>query len=209
MAEPTPLAPIALDGAGVLALAEVREPVLLPRSVPPKRLVADWNAEEPFAPEGVPAEDVVLDGEEELLLLEEVLVAGVFGVVEPDVVEALVSRNLSLRLPRSCGVTSETKFSAAVAPVSRTVFSTGPARTLAVRVPAVAVVMLGAGAVRLCQTSAAAAIMTTASTKPIQIPALEGLFGRGGMISGRGAGAAGLTDGAEATFIGYLYIRSL
>jgi len=46
---------------------------------------------------------------------------------------ALVSRERSLRLNRNCGVISETKFSAAVAPLSRMVASTTPVFTVAVR----------------------------------------------------------------------------
>lgn len=46
---------------------------------------------------------------------------------------ALVSRWRSLRLNRNCGVIKETKFSAAVAPLSRRVASTIPVLTVAVR----------------------------------------------------------------------------
>ena len=43
-----------LDVAGVAALAEARGPELLPRKVPPKRLVAECKAEEPLPLAAVP-----------------------------------------------------------------------------------------------------------------------------------------------------------
>lgn len=53
--------------------------------------------------------------------------------------ELLRSRPNPERLPRNCGVTNETKFSAAVTPVKRIVASIAPVVTLAVRTVATAV----------------------------------------------------------------------
>jgi hypothetical protein len=139
-----------------------------------------------------------LAGEEELPPEPEgVELEGVDGVEPPPE----VSRSLSLWLPRSCGVTSDTKFSADVEPVIRRVFSTGPGKTFAVRTPIVTFATLVAGALRRCQINAAPASITTASTKPIQRPAFEGFLGRGGTISGLGEGGWGLIKGAGATLI--------
>ena len=64
---------------------------------------------------------------------------------------ALVSRERSLRLNRNCGVISETKFSAAVAPLSRMVASTTPVFTVAVRMAPAAGAEGWFDADRLCQ----------------------------------------------------------
>jgi hypothetical protein len=63
----------------------------------------------------------------------------------------LVSRWRSLRLNRNCGVINDTKFSAAVAPVSRIVASTTPVFTVAVRIAPVAGTGGWFDADRLCQ----------------------------------------------------------
>jgi hypothetical protein len=97
----------------------------LPRNVPPKRLVADLNADDaPVAPPEPPwAEaDEFEDGAADVAdPLEEA------GAATPP------SRKRSLRLNRNCGVISDTKFSAAVAPLNRSVASTTPVFTVAVR----------------------------------------------------------------------------
>jgi hypothetical protein len=65
--------------------------------------------------------------------------------------EVLVSRERSLRLNRNCGVISDTKFSAAVAPLSRMVASTTPDFTVAVRIAPAAGAEGWFDADRLCQ----------------------------------------------------------
>jgi len=118
---------------------------------------------------------------------------------------AEVSRNRSLRLPLSRGVMRETKFSAAVAPVTRIVFSTVPGTAVAVRtapvVPPVTNGADGTGAVRRRHNKPAADSITTAMIRPIQRPLLDGFWGLGRTISGRGACGCGRTTGAEATLI--------
>jgi hypothetical protein len=82
---------------------------------------------------------------------EGVAAAGVADPPEEGGAAAPPSRRRSLRLNRNCGVISETKFSAAVAPLRRIVDSTTPVFTVAVRIAP------GAGAEgwfdadRLCQ----------------------------------------------------------
>jgi hypothetical protein len=61
------------------------------------------------------------------------------------------SRRRSLRLKRNCGVISETKFSAAVAPLRRIVDSTTPVFTVAVRIAPAAGAEGWFDADRLCQ----------------------------------------------------------
>lgn len=121
--------------------------------------------------------------------------------VEPPPLPPEVSRNRSLRLPRSWGVTSDTKFSAEVAPVILSVFSTDSASTFAVRMPMLMLAIRAAGTLRRCHISAAPASIRTASNKPIQIPVFEGFLGLGRITSGLADGGCGLTIGAGATLI--------
>ncbi len=170
-AEPIPLAPKVLDPAAGWPL-EALGPELLPRKLPPKRLVADRKAAEPFppAPEFLP-DAAGVDAE------------GVGAALAP-----ALSLWRSLRLPRSCGVTIDAKFSATVKPVIRNVFWTiPPGKALAVRIPAGARPALGVGNVRRCHTQAAPPSITLAISKPINSPALEGFLGLGRTISGFGA----------------------
>ena len=166
--------------------------------------MADLNASEPFAAELLEApplealEEPEEGAGEEPLELE--LEDGV-EVVEPD--DALGSRSRSDRLPRNCGVTSETKFSAMVTPVIRRVATSGPAATLAVRIVAKEGAGAGFWGDRRCHQSAPATI-STARTAASQIPAFPGFFGRGCTTSGRlGGGAYGATLGAETTLMSY------
>jgi len=87
----------------------------------PTRLVAEVNAEDAFGAE--------LDE----LLLAELALAELEDELEEEPLDGLAlltaleeSRPKPLRLPIRRGVMSEAKFAAAVAPVSRTVRSTGP-----------------------------------------------------------------------------------
>ena len=100
---------------------------------------------------------------------------------------ALVSRERSLRLNRNCGVISETKFSAAVAPLRRIVASTTPVFTVAVRIAPRAGAEGWFDADRLCQYSAPA-IIVIARIEPIQRLPLLGRRGRTGTTSGWGDG---------------------
>jgi hypothetical protein len=122
------------------------------------------------------------------------------------VAEAEVSRRRSLLLPLSLGVISETKFSAAVTPVTRTVFSTMPGTAFAVRMGPVIRAVDGTGAVRRRQNKPAAANITTAMMRPTHRALLEGCGGVGWTISGQGACGSGRTAGAGAKLIQVIYL---
>ena len=173
-AEPIPLAPKTLEPGGVDAEADARGPELLPRRLPPKRLVADCRAEEPF-----PVAEVPFALEEPAVLAPPVGPPdeAVVEVVEPpEVLPPELSRCRSLRLPRSWGVTSETKFSATVTPVNRSVLWMVPAgETFAVLIPALVVTEVGAGALRRCQIRAAPPSIRRATMILRITPVLEGL----------------------------------
>ena len=169
--------------------------------------MADLNASVLFAAELVglalvePAEDPEdVDGEE---LSEVELEDGLEDEAPDPEEEELGSRNRSDRLPRSCGVTSEMKFSAEVTPVIRRVATTGPEVTLAVRTAAKEGAGTGFCGDRFCHQSAPATI-SAARIPATQIPVFPGFFGRGCTTSGRpGGGEYGATFGAETTLMSY------
>jgi hypothetical protein len=99
------------------------------------------------------------------------------------VAEASFPLSLSVRLPRNCGVTSETKFAAAVTPVKRIDFPTMPGITLAVRI-AVRAMAAGVFAGFRISRITAETSMTTAKAPPIQRPLFAGRFGRLGTSPG-------------------------
>jgi hypothetical protein len=79
-----------------------------------------------------------------------------------------------------------------------------PAEAVAVRTPAGVVIALGTGAVRCCHIKAAPPNINRAKISPIIRPVLDGLFGLGATISGRGA-----CDGRGAAGAGATLIKSL
>ena len=115
---------MAVDAGFADELGDVEEVGELPRSVVPKRLVEFLNAAEAFGALELTEDDA--EDELELAALE-----------APDEDAELESpRPWSERLPVRAGVTSETKLAAAVTPDNRSVRSTGPRVTVAVRIAA-------------------------------------------------------------------------
>ena len=180
--EPVPVGPSAEDELEELDELPDDEPEpdppdggALPRKEPPpSRLVADWNAED--APGA--ALEAPPPGDDDALLdwLADDEADELFD--EEEDADAELSRWPSERLPRNCGVTSDTNFSAAVTPVIRMVDEIGPAVTLAVRIPeSAAAGALREGALRCQYTRPAAAI--TARTSSIQTHDLRGFLGSG------------------------------
>jgi len=113
------------------------------------------------------------------------------------------SRFLSERLPRNCGVTNEAKFSAAVTPVRRSVFATGPRLTVAVRIAPILVPTEACGD-RFCHSSAAHT-MTSANSNAIHSPFDPGPLAGAGALPGRdGTGVLGEIRGAEILLMSVL-----
>jgi len=133
----------------------------------PNRLVAARSALErlfcPPLPPEVPTDVLGLeldDDAEELLPPES---DGIAAVVLELLLSAEKSRPRPDWLPRNCGAISDAKFSAPVTPVSRSVLSTVPVVTVAVRMSAPAAEPALDGAARRRQYRTAAMIETSAA----------------------------------------------
>jgi hypothetical protein len=122
------------------------------------RLVAAFSAADMFAPTPLAAPVLAPGAVPAVLEAEVVAEAVVLDVLVVVVGAALNARNRSDRLPRNCGAIKAAKFSAAVAPDSRTVDSSVPCRIGAVR--RALTVAAGACVARCRQNRTAPAIKT-------------------------------------------------
>lgn len=160
-----------------------------------RRLVAAVNAEVAF---GAELDEEGVD-DPELDELEEELLEG----LELPVLELEESRPSPVRLPMRRGVMSEAYFAAAVTPVRRSVRSTGPETTMAVRIvegPPGPPPDVAAGRLRSQRATPPATIRRRAIDTSDRRKARD-FLGRGGTTSGRIAGWRGASPGAGRALI--------